>query len=154
MQIFRPDGTDEGTIDVPASVVRWSPAGDRIAYSNGSDVYTVRPDGTDDTPVRLGVFDFAWAPDGTRLALVTEEGVRVVDADGGNDVLVFPGSDAASPSRVAWSPSGNKLAVVTAKLDLNNCCPGKVVVMNVDGSGAIDVTGETTGVQIVAIWRP
>lgn len=153
MQIFRSDGADEGTIDVQASVVRWSPAGDRIAYSQEGDIHTVRPDGTDDTPVRSGV-TFDWSPDGTRLAIIADGGVRVVNADGSNDVLVFPASDAASPSSVAWSPSGNKLAVVTSNnLDLNNCCPAKVVVMNVDGSNPIVVTGETTGYSI-AIWRP
>lgn len=153
LHTFRPDGTDERTIHVGAEAVRWSPAGDRIAYSPGSEIYSVRPDGTDGRPVRLGFnFGFDWAPDGSRLAIVADDGVRVVNVDGSNDVLVFPATDVLSPASVRWSPSGNKLAVVASRLDSTSCCPQKVIVMNVDGSDPVEVSGETG--QQIAIWRP
>ena len=151
IHIFRPDGTDEREIKVGASILRWSPVGDRIAYMPANALYTVRPDGTDITPVRLGTnFAFDWAPDGSRLAVVADDGVRVINADGSNDVLVFPATSDISPETVVWSPSGNKLAVVTTKL--SGGFPQRVAVMNVDGSSAIDVTAESP--FQVAVWRP
>ena len=71
-----------------------------------------------------------------------------------DEVLVLPATNAAWPDQVACSPSGNKLAVVTTNLTGNgyNGFPQKATVINVDGSGAIDVTAET-GFQ-VAVWGP
>lgn len=147
IHLFRPDGFDELDLGISASRVLWSPAGGRIAYQDGAELHTIRPDGTDVATVRsTNDPDFDWSPDGSRLVVVAYDGVRVVNSDGTDDHVVYPTPNGDFAWSAAWSPSGNKLAVVTA------CCPRKVVVMNVDGSDAIDVGGARD--VLFAVWRP
>lgn len=51
------------------SNARWSPKGDKIAYVEDSNLYTVNPDGTGKTTIALTVFDYAWHPSGDYIAI-------------------------------------------------------------------------------------
>lgn len=108
-----------------AGHIRWSPRGDRIAYSattgvNGSlELYTLSTDcGTDCTPMRLGEAPGdttlpTWSPDGEQLAFMSNrEGAwRVyVTPPGCLTCAPLPLTyQAVTPLSLTWSPDGRWL---------------------------------------------
>jgi hypothetical protein len=102
----------------------WSPAGDRIVYSDeqglrvqsedGKVSYLISHDANDTSP--------AWSPDGTRVVFSRRQHdhweVYVVDADGRNprrltDTPRKPGGQVGNSAAAAWSPDGQYLAFLT-----------------------------------------
>jgi Tol biopolymer transport system component len=102
----------------------WSPAGDRIVYSDeqglrvqdraGEVSYLITHDANDTSPV--------WSPDGQRVAFTRRQHdhweVYVVDADGRNlrrltDTPLNPSGQVANSVAPAWSPDGQSLAFLT-----------------------------------------
>jgi TolB protein len=103
----------------------WSPLGDQLVYSRGTDLYVIGPDGTENHLVvrcRCTFIDAAWAPDGRSIAFTGEDATRhypgllfVVRPDG-TDLQMLDecasrrctsGLQDASP---AWSPDGSWIA--------------------------------------------
>lgn len=139
----RPDGTDQRQLTTAPVLhdlggetqralpgnLRWSPAGDRIAFTrrdplagrSAADLLLVDPDGGNLQQVTESdghqVDGLDWSPDGSRLAFhrVTlgepapePTDVYAVDADGGGLQRLTHTDEAFSP---AWSPDGSTLAL-------------------------------------------
>jgi TolB protein len=120
----------------------WSPDGVRIVYAAygtglGGDLYVVNTRTSRVTRLTndsSDEFSPAWSPDGSRIAYVggTAEGYKLflMNADGSNPRQLYDVSMATGP---AWSPDGQKIAFELRP-------EGKIYVMNVDGTGAHEVT--------------
>jgi Tol biopolymer transport system component len=103
----------------------WSPRGDQLVYSRGTDLYLIRPDGRNNHLIvrcRCTFIDAAWSPDGRSIAFTGEDAIReypgllfAVRPDG-SDLRMLDECDSsqctsglqdASP---AWSPDGAWIA--------------------------------------------
>ena len=118
----------------------WAPDGQRLAFADGTDIYTSNPDGSDPLLVldwNMDVEGVSWAPSGDRLAaaLVVCDGdecrtdIHVMDLgpSGAQDVVnITP--DLFPDRNPAWSPGGDRIAFDTSR-DGNN----DVFTMDVDG---------------------
>jgi Tol biopolymer transport system component len=130
----------------------WSPDGQRIAFADGTDIYTIKWDGTDRQLVldwSLDVEAVSWAPSGDRLAAalgVCDLGecrvdihVIVLGPSGAQSVMnITP--DAFPDRNPAWSPDGTRIAFDTSR-DSNN----DVFTMGVDGSNRERLTTDPAG---------
>jgi Tol biopolymer transport system component len=90
---------ESGVIDqkialpMPASRLRFSPAGDRLAIVSGGDLWVMNPDASNATQLASNVQNLAWSPDGERIAYVagppTKE-LHIVGVDGSGDITLCP----------------------------------------------------------------
>ena len=131
----------------------WSADGQRLAFVDGNDIYTVKPDGSD----RLLVFDgnmdvvegISWAPSGDRLAAAlgvcdldecrSDIHVIVLGPSGPQSVVnITP--DPFSERNPAWSPHGDRIAFDSMR-DGNN----DVFTMDVDGGNLARLTTNPAG---------
>ena len=134
---------------------RWSPDGDRIAFSNEGDVWVMAQDGTDLARLtsigasRIG--EPVWSPDGSKIAVVIDLVLHVVDATGGGS-LAIPSdhggwfSDFSPPS---WFKKGTQIAAVTEQWGAG---PHDVYVVAADGSSQTNITND--GVSEHPAWAP
>ena len=127
---------------------RWSPAGDRIAYTSNEgdlEIHAMNADGT-------GVVNLtnypgadehaAWSPDGTRIAFrsdrMGQSDIWVMNSDGSNPTRLT--SDESWEGQPAWSPDGSRIAFTRSFCA--NTCVNNIVVMNADGTGAVHLQSE------------
>ena len=117
------DGTDQREVVSSGFGSRtgfeWSPGGDRIAYSNGTDIFVATVDPW--APTNLGMPATAtfgnesyptWSPDGTRLSFMDGADVWVVNSDGTGRANVTAGP--AHDRYPRWSPVGDQIAYLTS----------------------------------------
>jgi Tol biopolymer transport system component len=142
--------TDDPAYDMQPAC---SPAGRRITFISErgvtSDLYVMDSDGS--KMIRLTHDNFveihpSWTPDGTRIAfssfraVVGNWEIYAMDANGNNPInLTKHKWQDDSPS---WSPDGSKIAFVSAR-DGGLATPEHVFVMNADGQGRRNLTGDT-----------
>ena len=156
--------------------VAWTPAGDRIAFSdlrggslwsplrvmttNGKTLRSVDPGSAHNTAMP------DWAPDGRRLAyikwpnvmneggILDESEIWVTTPSGEAQRLT---RNAVSDSGPAWSPDGTKLAFIHGGLDPllwpEKLSPAEIYVMNADGTGVTRLTHNQVGEGSPA-WQP
>ena len=118
----------------------WSSDAQRLAFADGTDIYTVKPDGSDRLLVldwNLDVEGIAWAPSGDRLAAALgvcdgdecRVDIHVIDlGPAGAEGVVNITPDLFSDRNPAWSPDGDRIAFDTTR-DGND----DVFAMDVDG---------------------
>jgi len=168
LYVVEPDGTHLVNLtglarDVQGSLagVRWSPEGDRLAFSQGASGFwslvTVRPDGADRVefggrlsgaraPYEVrGAQVPVWSPDGRRVAWSNRRGIVTTAPDGSDPAELTWGRTGGSEP--AWSPDGTRLAFV------GDSSAGQLWVMNADGSGLTRLTDLGEWVFAPA-WRP
>jgi WD40 repeat protein len=145
--------------DRSVGVLERGPAANgRIAYADGSQLFTIRPDGTGKTEVPTppgGAWLVSWSPDGAQLAVTifpTAEGPRnvwVMKADGSDAVRVASG---VNVSQASWAPDGTRLAIAVAE-------EGESAIHVVSADGSEDhvvgprIEGRDRGYLDVA-WSP
>jgi Tol biopolymer transport system component len=106
--------------------------------ADGSGVTRLTNDAVLDT-------DPAWSPDGTKIVWTRHQfrpELLIMDADGTNETPLVRGSQ---PS---WSPDGSRIAFQGAD--------GRIQVINPDGTGDLQLTTGTPGVEIdeTPNWSP
>ena len=141
-----------GPVISPGSRPAWSADGQRLAFVDGSGIYTVKPDGSDRQPVlewAPGIEGIAWAPSGDRLAAALgvcdgdecRTDIHVIDlGPSGAEGVVNITPDLFSDRNPAWSPDGDRIAFDTTR-DSNQ----DVFAMDVDGSNLDRLTTHPAG---------
>jgi serine/threonine protein kinase/Tol biopolymer transport system component len=99
--------------DLSAQEARWSPSGDQILYSNGSELRIARSDGSQSdlvAQVKGNVRSPQWSPDGRRirftLASETASALWEVKPDGTHLRELFPDRAGLKPESGTWTPDG------------------------------------------------
>lgn len=79
---------------VYGNVPRWSPDGNKIAYTDENGIYTINPDGNDKTKLSdRHASDLAWSPDGNMIAFISSRDIYIIHSDGSQIIrLTFLGN--------------------------------------------------------------
>ena len=158
--VMNRDGSGRQRLAPAFPGMRWSPDGQKIAFTAWSDktptsdVFLMNADGsgkerlTSDPGWESGV---AWSPDGQKLAFAR---VR----DGGKFEIYAMNTDGSEQRRLtseawggehAWSPVGDKIAFVSRR-DGN----AEIYVMNADGSQLRNLTRTRGWKESGLVWSP
>jgi TolB protein len=141
----------------------WSPDGQWLAVAaqelGTDDIYLVAPDG----PVNvINLTDHAavdsqpeWAPSSTAIAFTSDRNgnsdIYLLDITDLDNVHTLPlTADPANDHSPAFSPDGNQIAFMSHQDGCNSPC---VFVMAANGSGALNLTGETNFLTPLR-WSP
>jgi hypothetical protein len=141
----------------------WSPDGSKIAFASnggggGTEVWVMNADGTGATQITTGGgFQPSWSPDGRTIAFsrvvklclelfeVCSVHIFVVPATGGTATDISGRGDKLD-HQPAWSPDGTTIAFEENRT---------IWVMEADGSGRVQLTGENKFVQDFGpVWSP
>jgi Tol biopolymer transport system component len=152
LYVMNTDGSGQRRLSPAFPDMRWSPDGQKIAFSAWShdavDLYVMNADGsgqqmlTSDPDWDGGP---TWSPDGRALAFTSVADIYVINADGSERRRL---ARDARPGELAWSPLGNKIAFVRDRDgDL------EIYIMNPDGSGQRRLTRNTVR-DSHAVWSP
>jgi len=96
----------------------------------------------------------AWSPDGTRIAFVgaTQAGMRLYLLDFfSGDIHTLTSAPGFADSTPAWAPDGAKIAFTRCGGSPEDC---DVWVVNVDGSGALNLTQSPGSEDTMPAWAP
>ena len=91
------------------SGIAWSPSGDQLVVTAGSDLVKINTDGTGQQTLvdgPCGGSGAAWSPDGTKIAYHTCTDISIINADGSNPTVV---PNTSSFGLAEWSPDGEWL---------------------------------------------
>ncbi len=101
----------------------WSPKGDKIAFKQGMDLYTINPNGSGKNLIASAITDYEWHPSGDFISFITSDSVFVASPDGSTKIqLTEDGDDyrfLADRYRNSWSPDGSRLLVRNGFEDLS-----------------------------------
>ena len=150
----------------------WSPDGAKIAFGalqvprgeqNMSDIFVMDADGANrinltQNPESVNQFP-AWSPDGKRIAYEASSNpnrwfapynIYVMNADGSRPVMLTEERRFASEGLPTWSPSGAKIAFHRREPDGRD----DIFVINVDGTGLLNITATLLIEEINPSWSP
>lgn len=146
-RLTQDNGLDESLPD-------WSPDGARIAFSAGSDIWTIAPNGSAVTKLTSHGSAPSWSPDGTRIAFAGVGGIYFMGSTGDTPTQV---TVVDSPNVVdgypSWSPDGTKIAFTRFTSNIFGSGSAHLWTVHVDGSGATQIT-DSPRTDIRADWQP
>ncbi|KKG12345.1 TolB family protein [Methanosarcina sp. 2.H.A.1B.4] len=101
----------------------WYPKGDKIAYAQDDDLYTINPDGSEKSLIASAITDYKWHPSGNFISFISSDSVFVASPDGSTKIqLTEDGDDyrfLADRDLNGWSPDGSRLLVRNDFKDLS-----------------------------------
>ncbi|AKB28665.1 hypothetical protein MSSIT_1946 [Methanosarcina siciliae T4/M] len=101
----------------------WSPKGDKIAYAQDDNLYTINPDGSEKSLIASAITDYEWHPSGDFISFISSDSVFVANPDGSTKIqLTEDGDDyrfLADRYLNGWSPDGSRLLVRNDFKDLS-----------------------------------
>lgn len=110
--ITSPDGSNEGQLiqSGPGAVANpsWSADGQKLAYENGSDIWTANADGTNKQLFRSGASDPSYAPDNDTIAFTDTATNHIWTKSSTTSTQVTSGT--STDLEPAFSPDGTKIA--------------------------------------------
>lgn len=148
-----------GTTPSPLLSLRLSFKEEKIAFSNGGDIYVMNADGTGVTQLTSGTasdVESAWSPDRTKIAFSRQVvggyyDIYVMNADGsGVTQLTISAGTSLGDRNPAWSADGLKIAFDRYEADFDK----NIYTMNADGTGITALTTATTGESFAPTWSP
>jgi TolB protein len=85
----------------------WSPKGDKIAFAQENNLYTINPDGSEKSLIASTITDYEWHPSGEFISFVSSGSVFAASPDGSTKIKL------AEDGRFleGWSPDGSRLLV-------------------------------------------
>ncbi|AKB28656.1 translocation protein TolB [Methanosarcina siciliae T4/M] len=101
----------------------WSPKGDKIAFTQGTDLYTINPDGSEKNLIASAITDYEWHPSGDFISFTTSDSVFVASPDGSTKIQLT-GDDnnyrfLNKKYLSGWSPDGSRLLISNGSTDLS-----------------------------------
>jgi TolB protein len=164
--VMNSDGSDVTQLTTDGGLApRWSPDGQRIAYTRGGSIHVINADGSDPTLVlqagieegedlcQAGGFPGGWSPDGSRIvyyasSLATAVGhVCTVTVDG-SEVDTVVSEPPVYNVEPVWSPDGKLIAFRSIR-DGNH----DVYVVNLEDGSEQRLT-EIDALDIEPAWSP
>jgi Tol biopolymer transport system component len=132
------DSGDMHLVETPGRVgaIRWSPRGDRFAYSDQSDLWAVDASSGERELLVSGNFAaFDWSPGAGEMAVLDQQSLSVVPLDGVEDrrVVMEAPSPQWSPT-LRWSPDGERIAIDDIGIQVISAATGQTE-LNVQGGG-------------------
>jgi Tol biopolymer transport system component len=115
---------------------QWSPAGDRIAYTDKGELFIANRDGSSPKRIASGArAAWQWSPDGRLFAAAgNDEAILVVSASGGAVRVIKRPSKNVERSAPAWIPD-NRLIMTQKVFTGGSYNSFGIAIMNADGSG-------------------
>ncbi len=173
-EIYIADAKGTGLINLTQSLAEdtdpvWSPDSKQLAFvskrEGRSDIYVINADGSGQLRrLTNGPGDCLnpdWSPDGRQIAYVSWDGtvrtqIAVMNADGTGPPLSLTDSLTELPHIYydpAWSPDGRRIAFSARVHEAFLASPNDIYVINVDGSGVINLTNNGQG-NVAPVWSP
>lgn len=153
------DPNQSTTAIVTLSTLR--PSG-RVALACGNGICSLNADGSGVTRLTATPShnngQAAWSPDGTKIAFWSDRSgtpqIFVMNADG-SGVTQLTNDPTADYARPAWSPDGTRIAYtryVESSVGGGGRNNGDIWIMNADGSGQVQVTGNPSDGEVWDYW--
>lgn len=85
----------------------WSPKGDKIAFAQDDDLYTINPNGSEKSLIASTITDYEWHPSGEFISFVSSGSVFAASPDGSTKIKLAENGRFLE----SWSPDGSRLLV-------------------------------------------
>ena len=103
--------------EVPSDLIfkpSWSPKGDKIAFTENHDLYTINPDGSEKSLIASAISDYEWHPSGDFISFISSHSVFVASPNGSTKKQLIDGNNykclgLGGREFKGWSPDGSRL---------------------------------------------
>ena len=101
--------------EVPSRLIfkpSWSPNGDKIAFTENKDLYTINPDGSEKNLIASAITDYEWHPSGDFISFISSGSIFVASPNGSTKKQLIDGNNYKSlgdKSPRGWSSDGSRL---------------------------------------------
>lgn len=96
----------------------WSPKGDKIAFAQDDNLYTINPDGSGKNLVASSITDYKWHPSGDYISFASSGYIFVASPDGSTKTQLAE-DDNDYKFLEGWSPDGSRLLVSNGPANLS-----------------------------------